>query len=112
MTDWETTKIKGDVKERAKDDPRTYTEIMEAGLEDSKKTENVSPMREELRKDRQEQLENVVHACTADAATTEDIADLVEEINSLSKRLTDSESVTLDATERKKIAEAIAEELR
>ena len=32
MTDWETTKIKGDVKERAKKDPRTYTEVMEAGL--------------------------------------------------------------------------------
>jgi archaellum component FlaC len=33
MTDWETTKIKKDVKEQAKDDERTYTEIMAAGLE-------------------------------------------------------------------------------
>ena len=32
MTDWETTKIKGDVKAEAKELDKTYTEIMEAGI--------------------------------------------------------------------------------
>jgi len=82
---WETTKIKTDVKERAKDVDATYTEIMEAGIEVLENGEQATDKEpEEVIENIQETVSEAVEARDEqmqDIPTKEDLEQLKNEIS-------------------------------
>ena len=83
--DWANIRIEEPVRDDARDDPRTYTEIMRAGL-DAPNPENDADINRDL------------------------LAEQV--VDTLSAELGRPDTVTLEASERRKIAQEVAEVLQ
>jgi len=101
---WETTKIKTDVKERAKEDPRTYTEIMADGLD-----QDPEQGREQLIKDIREQLDTLEE--TKDQISMANEPGVEIETQKLIDRLDELEAAVKEATDAAQSAEKKVEKI-
>ena len=109
--EWVTVKVEKPVRDAARDDPRTYTDIMRAGL-DAPNPENDADINRDLLAERVvEQLEGSKRL--SDMAFEDWFEpDYAETIAAHINAEIATGNVTLEASERRRIAQEVAEALR